>query len=318
MIMRLFLVAGLLLLGGTAYFVVGQRPPTVQVTPTASEIVNLRQEGILPAGIMAENEEIEHEVFGVSPEDKEMIERATENMDMGGMKMEGDGQMEMAEDSGMKAEGDGQMDMAGDSGTKTEGDGQMDMAEGSETQTEGGEQMDMAGESGGDSDMKMEGDADHAAEEAADADHAGEAEAEEQERLMAGKMAGLIIRDDGEFDREVRLLMSEWTFSNLQIDAKPGERIKFTLSNDGKIPHEFMFMSMAAMQGVNYRAKRADWNLLEHEALYEKSLILPGEEITFVAEVLQPGAWMFMCMLPYHMQMGMMGQMATEGMAMQM
>ncbi len=183
--------------------------------------------------------------------------------------------------------------------------------------------MDMAEGSG----MKMEGDADHAAEEAADADHAeeatdadhaGEAEAEEQERLMAGKMAGLIIRDEGEFDREVELAMSEWTFSNLQIDAKPGERIKFTLRNDGKIPHEFMFMSMAAMQGVNYRAKRADWNLLEHEALYEKSIVLPGEEITFVADVLKPGAWMFMCMLPYHMQMGMMGQMATEGMAMQM
>ncbi len=274
---------------------------------------------------MAENEEIEHEIFGVPPEDEERIERAMENMDMGGMQMEGDGQMQMAGGSGMKMEGDGQMEMAGDSGMKAEGDGQMqmEMAEGSETQPEGGEQMDMAEGSG----MKMEGDADHAAEEAADADHAeeatdadhaGEAEAEEQERLMAGKMAGLIIRDEGEFDREVELAMSEWTFSNLQIDAKPGERIKFTLRNDGKIPHEFMFMSMAAMQGVNYRAKRADWNLLEHEALYEKSIVLPGEEITFVADVLKPGAWMFMCMLPYHMQMGMMGQMATEGMAMQM
>ena len=77
-------------------------------------------------------------------------------------------------------------------------------------------------------------------------------------------------------------------------------------------------MGMAQMQGVNYRARRADWNLLEHEALYEKSLMLPGDEITFVAEVVRPGAWMFMCMLPYHMQMGMMGQMATDGMAMNM
>ena len=45
---------------------------------------------------------------------------------------------------------------------------------------------------------------------------------------------------------------------------------------------------------------------------------LPGQELVFVVEVLSPGAWMFMCMLPYHMQMGMMGQLATPGMAMQM
>ena len=162
-----------------------------------------------------------------------------------------------------------------------------------------------------------EEDGDHAADAGADPEHGGEDE-EEEERLMAGRMAGLIIRNDGAFDREITLSMSEWTFSDLEIDAKAGERIRFTLRNDGTILHEFMFMSMAAMQAVNYRARRADWNLLEHEALYEKSLLLPGQEITFVAQVTKPGAWMFMCMLPYHMQMGMMGQMATEGMAMEM
>ena len=146
----------------------------------------------------------------------------------------------------------------------------------------------------------------------------GEISEEETDRLMAGQMAGLIITDDGPFDREISLSMSEWTFSDLDIEAQPGERIRFTLRNDGETLHEFMFMSMAGMQGVNYRARRADWSLLEHVALYEKSLMLPGEEITFVAEVLRPGGWMFMCMLPYHMQMGMMGQIATPGMAMDM
>ena len=127
-----------------------------------------------------------------------------------------------------------------------------------------------------------------------------------------------MILEDGEFDREIELSMTEWSFSNLEIDAQPGERIRFKIRNDGVVLHEFMFMSMAAMQAVNYRAKRADWSLLEHEAHYEKSLLLPGQELVFVAEVIRPGAWMFMCMLPYHMQMGMMGQMATPGMAMEM
>jgi len=188
------------------------------------------------------------------------------------------------------------MDMAdgGDMDMDMDGDGTMDMAE-ADMPADGA--MDM----GGDADMEM-----------------SEADEEEAERLMAGQMAGLIITDEGDFDREIALSMTEWGFSDLEIDAVPGERIQFTLRNDGEIVHEFMFMGMAQMQGVNYRARRADWNLLEHEALFEKSLLLPGDEITFVAEIVRPGVWMFMCMLPYHMQMGMMGQLATEGMAMEM
>jgi uncharacterized cupredoxin-like copper-binding protein len=46
--------------------------------------------------------------------------------------------------------------------------------------------------------------------------------------------------------------------------------------------------------------------------------VLPDGKFSFVVEIEQDGAWMFMCMLPYHMQMGMMGQMATPGMAMNM
>ena len=129
---------------------------------------------------------------------------------------------------------------------------------------------------------------------------------------------GILVAEDGAYDREITLTMAEWKFSEMSIDVKPGERIKFTVKNGGQIPHEFMFMNMPLMQAVNYRATRADWNLYEHEALFEQALVLPGGEFTFVLQVTQPGSWMFMCMLPYHMQMGMMGQMATEGMAMDM
>ena len=303
MIMRLFLIFGLILLGGTGYFIVVQTPPTVQATPMIGEIERIREEGLLPEGIMSENEEIEHEVFGVPPEDEAMIEAAMENMDMGdmdmgGMDMGADGEMDMAADGEMDMAADGEMDMAadGEMDMDMDGDGVPDMR---------ASEMDMGADGG--MDMAADGEMDMGADDE-----------EEAERLMAGQMAGLIITDDGEFDREIALSMSEWTFSELEIDAKPGERIRFTMRNDGNIVHEFMFMGMAQMQGVNYRARRADWNLLEHEALYEQSLLLPGEEITFVAEVVRPGAWMFMCMLPYHMQLGMMGQLATEGMAMDM
>jgi uncharacterized cupredoxin-like copper-binding protein len=126
---------------------------------------------------------------------------------------------------------------------------------------------------------------------------------------------GLIFYEDGQFDREISLDMDEWKFSNMKIDVKAGERIKFTVKNKGQIPHEFMFMNTPLMSSVAYRATRADWSLIEHVALFEKALVLPGGEFTFVLKVNQPGAWRFMCMLPYHMQMGMMGQMSTPGMA---
>jgi uncharacterized cupredoxin-like copper-binding protein len=131
-------------------------------------------------------------------------------------------------------------------------------------------------------------------------------------------VGGLKISEDGAFDREIDLTMAEWEFSEMQIDVKVGERIKFIVSNGGEIPHEFMFMNGPLMEAVQYRSTRADWNLFEHEALFEQALVLPGGEFSFVLEVTEAGSWMFMCMLPYHMQMGMMGQMATEGMAMQM
>jgi len=335
MVMRIFLLLGVLLLGGTGYFVVVQTPPTFQDPPRVSEITGLQEEGILPSGPLSENEEVEHDVFDVPAKDEEMLEEAMANMDMGGMNMDGMDMGAMSTGSGeldMDMDGDGVMDMSSadmNGGGMDMGEGQTDMAEGGAMDMGDG-QMDMT--EGATLDMDMDGDGvmdmssadmnsggmDMGDGQMDMAESEGEDDEEEAERLMAGQMAGLILENDGEFDREIKLSMVEWGFSDLSIDAKPGERIKFTLRNDGTVLHEFMFMTMAAMQAVNYRAKRADWNLLEHEALFEQSLLLPGEEVTFVATVTKPGAWMFMCMLPYHMQMGMMGQMATEGMAMNM
>ncbi len=137
-----------------------------------------------------------------------------------------------------------------------------------------------------------------------------------QSMPMGDNMAkgGLLVTDEGDFDREIELTMSEWKFSTKKIEVKPGERIKFTVINIGQIPHEFMFMSLPLMSAVTYRATRADWSLVEHKALFEKALVLPKGQFSFVLKVTQPGTWRFMCMLPYHMQMGMMGQMSTPGM----
>ena len=249
---RLFVLVGIvggLAIAYLATFAVG---PEFQLAPKVTLLKGFQAAGVVPdANSVTENEEVEHGIFEVPPEDERQLEMA---MKMGGMKM-GGMKMPAEKDAAapkMKLNPDGTM---------------MTNADGS---------------------MVMEGDA-------------------------MGPEGGLKITEEGAFDREINLTMAEWRFSDMNIEVKSGERIRFNIVNGGQIPHEFMFMTMPAMAAINYRARRADWSLLEHEALYEKSLVLPGGKFSFVVEVAEDGAWMFMCMLPYHMQLGMMGQMATPG-----
>ena len=116
--------------------------------------------------------------------------------------------------------------------------------------------------------------------------------------------------------RTIEIEMREWGFSPPSIAVKAGEVIHFKVRNRGSLPHEFMFMPPADMAAVNYRLERADWNLTEHEASFERAVVLPGDSFETVVKIAQPGVWMFMCMFPYHMQFGMMGMMMTEGASM--
>ena len=108
--------------------------------------------------------------------------------------------------------------------------------------------------------------------------------------------------------------MKEWGFETGSIMGEPGQRVRLRIRNTGNIPHEFMIMNSSLMNAVNYRLDRPDWNLLEHEALSEVPFIMPGDSIDMVFEIKEPGVWMYMCMFPYHMQMGMMGMMMTPDM----
>jgi uncharacterized cupredoxin-like copper-binding protein len=286
---RFFVLVGLV--GGLviAYLTTLAVGPITQLPPEESLLTNFRAEGFVPAStsLAADETAEEMEVFQVPAEDEVYLEAAIEAMgDMPGMNMGSDsGTMDMGNTDAGASDG-GTMNM-GDSGSGT-----MNMDNADAGASDGGT-MNMGNTGGGDGAMSP------------------------SNQAMMGE-GGLLVTEDGAFDREITLTMAEWKFSEMSIDVKMGERIKFTVKNGGQIPHEFMFMSPALMQAVTYRATRADWNLYEHEALFEQALVLPGGEFTFVLKVTEPGSWMFMCMLPYHMQMGMMGQMATEGMAMDM
>lgn len=119
-------------------------------------------------------------------------------------------------------------------------------------------------------------------------------------------------------DRTVEISMHEWGYQPEHVTVRPGEVIRLAVRHAGSMPHEFMLMTGEAMNAVDYRLQRADWSLLEHRAIFEKSLILPGDRFEVVLKVEKAGMWMFMCMLPYHMQLGMMGMLMTPGVPMDM
>jgi uncharacterized cupredoxin-like copper-binding protein len=145
-----------------------------------------------------------------------------------------------------------------------------------------------------------------------------------------GEDAGLTILAEGapeavakalgaqSIDRTIEINMLEWGFQPGMTTVKPGEVIRLAVRHAGYTPHEFMIMTDAAMNAVNYRLERADWSLLEHEAIFEKPIVLPGDRFEVVLKVNRPGVWMFMCMLPYHMQLGMMGMLMTPGVSVDM
>jgi len=322
---RFFVLTGIV--GGAivAYLTTYGVGPIAQLPPPQSLLTGFRAEGKIPESpSLAIDETAEDlEVFQIPDQDianlevaEAAYEKMMDGMDMSGMDMSGGGSMNMDDGNGsgmnMAADGDG----AAASGSMNMGDGNGVTASDSMNMGDGnGSGMNMAADGDGataSGSMNMGGGN-------ASGMNMGDGNASNMD-MAAGAMpeGGLAFSEDGSFDREITLTMAEWKFSEMSIDVKMGERIKFTVRNGGQIPHEFMFMSPPLMNAVTYRATRADWNLYEHEALFEQALVLPGGEFTFVLTVTEPGAWMFMCMLPYHMQLGMMGQMATDGMAMDM
>ena len=134
---------------------------------------------------------------------------------------------------------------------------------------------------------------------------------EEEEESSGGEGLKIIKSTAVKIDRTVQINMRDWSFDADRVMVKKGQTIRLVITNSGNTPHEFMLMSMAGMQMVNYRLERADWNLLEHESIYEVPVMMPGDTVEAILEIEDSGLWMFMCMFPYHMQMGMMGVMLT-------
>ena len=277
MIIRLWLITGTLLVAVAWGLTVFVSPADYQKSAGTAVLENYRTAKLMPgAGEFRLSSAIGHEVFEIPASDAAQLKIAMESG--GGM-------------PGMK------MDMA----AKTDGHAaepamKMDMP---------GMKMEMAAEPA----MKMD---DHGSAETG----GGHSAAGSGLTILASGMArghGMVGPKAYMNARRIDLAMKEWGYSAPSLTVKTGEVVRFVVTNKGSMPHEFMLMGGPAMQAVNYRLGRADWNLTEHEAPYENPVVMPGDTFELLVRADKPGMWMYMCMFPYHMQLGMMGMLMASG-----
>ncbi len=285
MIWRVWIVTMVVVVAGAWVWMVPLSPPPM--TETISTVDGYRAMGLLPkAGALVVSEEVGHDVFEVPPGDAAERDRIIAAL----------GQAPAEENIG---------------------------EEDHEISLDDEEEEAHAGEE--DHEISLDDDDEESAEPvvmtepAAAPDGHGAGSVEAGLTILAegstAEVAPLLGRLN--VDRTIEVEMREWGYTPDHVMVEPGEVIRLKVKNAGALPHEFMLMDGVGMQAVDYRIERADWNLLEHEAIYEVPIVMPGRSFEMVAKVHRSGMWMYMCMFPYHMEQGMMGMFMTAGVSME-
>lgn len=294
-IWRVWIVAAFLIVALAWALAVPFSPPVTSLSATAIE--RYREQGLMPrAGELRIAEEVGHEVFEVPASDAEHLQAALaaagNGQEMAGMDH---GPIQPAAQPPSETT---PRTAAGDAHTRGEPVEAHQEKPAAETPPHPEEQV-KTGQPHGETGHGMGG-------EAVGISILAEGRPEDVTRATRG----LAIA------RSIELKMGEWGFTPAHITVMPGDVIRLAVRHAGRIPHEFMLMTGPAMTALDYRLERADWNLLEHQAIFEKSILLPGDGFDVVMKVHKAGAWMYMCMFPYHMQLGLMGMIMTPGVSM--
>lgn len=305
MIVQGWLVITAAVLALAWYLVVGLAPPDHQSPPGLDSVERYRDVKMLPAaGALELSAQIGHEVFDIPAQDAvRQTELAASPPSAGGMTM-GDSEMQemtmapMQTNDTMERQAVEEEQMASAVGEHTDSAAAM-QKQGAEVEHREAEEMHAGDAAGGDPEGGHGGGRDAGITVLAQGSAAE----------VAAALQGVTV------DRTVAVAMNEWTYDPMSVNVGTGEVIRLVVRHDGSVPHEFMLMDAIGMDVVDYRLERADWNLLEHVAISERPIVMPGDVFELVFKVDEPGMYMYMCMFPKHMEFGMMGMMmAGEGM----
>ena len=98
-------------------------------------------------------------------------------------------------------------------------------------------------------------------------------------------------------------------FSPAMLSIKSGDVVRFLVSNDGALQHEFV---LGTPDSLSEHAKlMIKFPNMEHEEPY-MAHVDPGKEMEIVWQFTKAGAFEFGCLLPGHFQAGMKGTITVE------
>ncbi|HBT32811.1 MAG TPA: hypothetical protein DEB15_08210 [Pusillimonas sp.] len=112
--------------------------------------------------------------------------------------------------------------------------------------------------------------------------------------------------DPAKVDRKIDVVMDDsMRFEPSQINVKAGETIRFFVKNSGKIPHEMVIGSIADLKAhAEEMRNMPDMQHAEPNMMTLKA----GQRGGLVWTFDQPGTVDFACLIPGHMEAGMVGK----------
>ena len=117
--------------------------------------------------------------------------------------------------------------------------------------------------------------------------------------------------DPKKVSRTVTVDMSDaMRFSPSEVRLKQGETIRFVAKNGGKVMHEMVLGNLAELKAHGEMMKK--FPNMEHDEPY-MAHVSPGTKQEIVWTVTTAGAVQYGCLLPGHLEAGMIGKVIVAG-----
>lgn len=115
--------------------------------------------------------------------------------------------------------------------------------------------------------------------------------------------------------RTVKLELKEYSFSTAELTFKPGETVKFVVTNTGRLKHELTIGTAAEQE--EHRKEMEAMSDMHHDesthAMPENSIhVAPGQTRELVWTFTTAGKLQFACNYPGHADLGMEGRIVVQ------
>lgn len=121
--------------------------------------------------------------------------------------------------------------------------------------------------------------------------------------------------DPSKVTRTIKVTAMDIRYQQADLTVKAGETVRFEVTNNGKLPHEFILGDPASQQDhekeMQEMARKMPGMSMQHSDPSTLSL-KPGETKSLVWKFTKPGKLQYACHVPGHYSAGMIGQLTVE------